>query len=84
MVVMPLLMLLKRTVTLTPSFITVVAAWYAIGSHDHESFRYLGNSEDEEMSAIMEEMDKELADSEMGKSFEREKVRVCEKVCVCV
>lgn len=32
------------------------------------------SSEDEEMCALMEEMDKELAGSEMGKTFEREKV----------
>lgn len=41
---------------------------------DHLIIHYLGNSEDEGMSAIMEEMDRELAESEMGKTFEREKV----------
>ena len=29
------------------------------------------------MSALMEEMDRELADTEMGKTFEREKVSAC-------
>lgn len=37
-------------------------------------FCYLGSGEDEEMSVLMEEMDRELAGTEVGKTFEREKV----------